>query len=426
VRVPNHFAVCLAVAVAAAGTAAADDKKTDAQPIIQFIFGGAPAKPDDKPAADTTHRQVKEIAVKGEVSGNTLQTLCLDADGNVVALVAPGRYGQKPESPVSEVQVYSPAGDLVRKWKVNFLGQSINAGPAGSVLVAGDGQIARFDKTGKTVAAVELPQVAALLKDGEKLRKDAAEQLAEQIKDNDAMVKQFKERYEQLLKKDTDGKITQAEKQQLRELKENARVYEEMAAQTKKRTVDDVVRDLTSRLRIVNAITATEKDVYVVTGEPKGYGYAVWRMDPEFKAAKQVMSGLRGCCGQMDIQARGDELFVAENCSHAVGRYTRDGQKLGTFGKRGQETEPACFGGCCNPMNVRVTADGSVYTAESEGHVKLFNAKGDFVCLVGTAKLQGGCKNVAVAASPDGEKVYFCDQPGSRILVLAKKAAKAE
>jgi hypothetical protein len=326
---------------------------------------------------------------------------------------------------VSEVQVFSPDGEPVRKWKVNFLGQSINAGPNGSVFVAGDGRIAQFDKAGTLMTEAELPMVTTLLKDAAKLKKQAEEQLKEAVQSSEAMVKQFRDRREKLLKKDTDGKITQAEKQQLRSLEQNVKVYEQMAEEAKKRTVDDVVRDLTGRLRIVNAVTATDKDVYVVTGEPKGYGYAVWRMGHDFKDAKQVLGGLRGCCGQMDVQARGDELLVAENCSHAVGRYTRDGKKLGTFGKRGQETDPTCFGGCCNPMNVRVTADGSVYTAESEGHVKLFSPTGEFVAAVGTAKLKGGCKNVALAASADGEKVYFCDQPGSRIIVLAKKAAKA-
>src|SRR3954471_16787023 len=124
----TRFASCLASIVAFAGPAAPNDKP-DASPLIRLIFG-APARPDDKPAADTTHQQVKEIAVKGEVSGNTLQTLCLDGNGNVVALVAPGRYGDKPGSPVSEVKVYSAGGERVRRWKVDFIGQSINAGPA--------------------------------------------------------------------------------------------------------------------------------------------------------------------------------------------------------------------------------------------------------------------------------------------------------
>jgi hypothetical protein len=432
VRVVTHFLLTIGLAVGFAVVVAAGDEPAGkpaepakfVKPLVELGGEPAPSK-NDKPAGEATHRQVKEIVVKGAVSGTTLQTMCLDGDGNIVALVAPSRYGNVPKSSGSEVQVFSPDGEPLRKWKVSFVGQSINAAPDGSVLVAGGGRIARFDKSGKAVAEVELPQVAALLKDNDALRKQAEEQLKEEIESNEQMVKQFKDRKEQLVKKDTDGKITEAEKQQLQVLNMNLTMYEQMAAQTKKRTVHDVVASLTSRLRIVNAVTATDKDVYVVTGEPKGYGYAVWRMGHDFKDAKQVMGGLRGCCGQMDVQARGGELFVAENCSHAVGRYTRDGKKLGTFGKRGQEMEPGCFGGCCNPMNVCVRADGGVYTAESEGHVKLFDAKGEFVALVGTAQLKGGCKNVAVAASPDGEKVYFCDQPGSRIIVLAKKAAKA-
>lgn len=413
---------CSALFLALASAAAADDAKPA---VVAAVRLNALVEPVDKPAVGTTHQQIKEVAVKGEVSGNTLQTLCLDGEGNVVALVAPGRYGEKPKSPVSEIQVYSPSGEPVRKWKVNFLGQSVNAGPDGSVFVAGDGRIAKFDKTGKAVTEIELPQVAAMLKDSDKLRKQAKEQLEQEIQQYVDIVKQFKDQQETLKKKDTEDKITQNEKAQLRALEQNVRMYEQMADQQKKRSVDDVVRDLTSRLRIINALAVTDKDVFVVCGETKGYGYAVWRMGHDFKDAKLVIPSLRGCCGQMDVQARGDELFVAENCSHAVGRYDRDGKKLGTFGKKGAETDPECFGGCCNPMNVRVTGDGSVYTAESEGHVKLFNSKGEFAGCVGTAKLQGGCKNVALAVSPDGEKVYFCDQPGSRILVLAKKPSKA-
>ncbi|HEX4588721.1 MAG TPA: hypothetical protein VH120_02250 [Gemmataceae bacterium] len=390
------------------------------------IAGPAIAAWAAKPTAETTHQQVKDIVVKGQEAGNALQTLCLDGDGNVVALVAPGRYGTKPKTPVSEVQVFSPAGDLVRQWKVNFLAQSINGGPGGSVLVAGDGRLAKFDKDGKPVSEVELPQVVALLKDSAKLRQKAKEQLEQEIQSYEQMAKQFKDQQERLKKKDADDRLNANEKAQLRALEQNVRVYEQIAEQSKQKTLDQVVAAMTSSLRTINAVAATEKDVYVVTGATKGHGYAVWRMDPELKAAEEIIPSVMGCCGQMDIQARGDDLFVAENCSHAVGKYTRDGKKVTSFGKRGQNLEPECFGGCCNPMNCRIATDGSVYTAESEGHVKLFNAKGEFVACVGTASLKGGCKNVAVAVSPDGERVYFCDQPGSRILVLAKKSAKVE
>src|SRR4051794_10815789 len=104
-RVVTCSALCLALVLAKAG------------------FG--PAAP--KTAAETTHHQTKEIAVKGDVSGHTLQTLCLDGEGNVVALVAPGRHGAAGKTAASEVQVFKPDGQPVRKWKVDFLGQSINA-----------------------------------------------------------------------------------------------------------------------------------------------------------------------------------------------------------------------------------------------------------------------------------------------------------
>jgi hypothetical protein len=72
-------------------------------------------------------------------------------------------------------------------------------------------------------------------------------------------------------------------------------------------------------------------------------------------------------------------------------------------------------------MNVRCAANGDVLTAESEGFVKRFNSKGEFVSVVGKRALSGGCKNVAVASSPDGKLVYMCDLPGSQIVIFAEK-----
>ncbi|MFQ3593377.1 MAG: hypothetical protein SNJ82_09370, partial [Gemmataceae bacterium] len=103
-------------------------------------------------------------------------------------------------------------------------------------------------------------------------------------------------------------------------------------------------------------------------------------------------------------------------------RYDREGKEIARHGKRGQDTDPECFGGCCNPMNLRANAQGEVFTAESEGIIKRYSSKGDFLGTVGYAPLTGGCKNVGIGASPDGSRVYFCDQPGSAILILAKKA----
>jgi hypothetical protein len=127
----------------------------------------------------------------------------------------------------------------------------------------------------------------------------------------------------------------------------------------------------------------------------------------------------------MDIQARGDSFYLSENTKKRVAQYDRSGKFVAAFGQSGRESDGLSFGGCCNPMNCRLAVSGDIYTAESEGIVKRFSAAGEFLGLVGYAKLTGGCKNVAVAASPKGDKIYFCDLPGSRIVVLAEKQSAA-
>jgi hypothetical protein len=73
-------------------------------------------------------------------------------------------------------------------------------------------------------------------------------------------------------------------------------------------------------------------------------------------------------------------------------------------------------------MNVRASGVGDVYTAESEGIIKRFSPSGEFIETAGVVKFGGGCKNVAVAVSPDANKLYFCDQPGQKFHILEKKA----
>jgi hypothetical protein len=138
-----------------------------------------------------------------------------------------------------------------------------------------------------------------------------------------------------------------------------------------------------------------------------------------------VLGPVSGCCGQMDIQASGEHFYLSENTKKRVAQYDRTGKLVSAFGKSGRESDGLSFGGCCNPMNCRVCATGEIVTAESEGIVKRFSATGEFLGLVGYAKLTGGCKNVAVAASPKGDRIYFCDLPGSRIIILAAKKTEA-
>lgn len=409
--------------------------------------------------SEASHPQSREIQVKG-MEGSTLQTMTLLPDGTVAALVAPSRYGDSGENAPSGVRLYDKAGAEIATWRVDFHAQSIAAGPNGHVFVGGDGQLAKFDTDGTLVATIELPHLKAALGDTEKLREHATQMQQKQEEQQEQFRTQFDDQKKDLeeklaeLRAKAEDDLTAVEKRRIKRFEQQLEQFEEISASFQVPSVDDLMKMLTDRLRIINGVTITETDVFVVTGATTGFGYSVWRMDHQFQNSKQVLGELRGCCGQMDVRAHGDELFVAENCGHRVGRYSRDGEPLGHFGQRagrtaavealsvkslvkrkskpaetaaGEEQEECPgFGGCCNPMNVWVTDDNLVYTAESEGIIRCFTTEGDYRGLIGQARLTGGCKNVAVAASQDGNTVYFCDQPGQKIIVLSRDDAEAE
>ena len=91
--------------------------------------------------------------------------------------------------------------------------------------------------------------------------------------------------------------------------------------------------------------------------------------------AEQIVTGLRGCCGQMDVQAGPNGVYVAENSRDRVCRYDREGEMLTHWGKSARKGLVG-FGSCCNPMNVCFGPKGTVLTAESTtGHIKQFDAE---------------------------------------------------
>ncbi|MCI0360977.1 MAG: hypothetical protein L0211_21060 [Planctomycetaceae bacterium] len=412
------------VKVAQPASSAAEKPAAKSKPAVEIAVEEAATI---KPGAEATasHEQIAAVEVKGE-EGSTLQTLSCTPDGKIVGLVAPGRYapigvtGKSAAS--SEVRLYSGEGKELQRWSLPFTGQSVGVGPNGTIYVAGDGRLAKYSADGKLLANVEVPHLAEALKDQEGLKKKAEEQL----KQEQLSFLNSKKVYEQIVKQLEENKQrSPTEEQQLKTYKNYLENFDTNVAARTNRKIDDVVKQITSRLRMINGIAATEKDVYIACGEMVGYGYAIWRMDEDLANPERVLGPVSGCCGQMDIQARGDHFYLSENTKKRVAQYDRTGKLVSAFGKSGRESDGLSFGGCCNPMNCRVCATGDIITAESEGIVKRFSATGEFLGLVGYAKLTGGCKNVAVAASPKGDRVYFCDLPGSRIIILAAKKAEA-
>jgi len=190
--------LCAAVGLCARGLAADEPtpppaKSADAPKTVDAAV--------DKAKAEPTHEKLVEIKVKGD-GGLGLQTLCADASGRILALVAQSRYFEGPaKDTTSEVHVLTADGKPVKEWKVAFHAHSINIGPDGTVFVAGDGKVARFDANGKALGQVELPHIADMLKDKEKMRADAEKQLKQQRDQFDKIKKQFTEQKEKLEKK---------------------------------------------------------------------------------------------------------------------------------------------------------------------------------------------------------------------------------
>ena len=420
--------------------------------LVESLFGGSaePAAVEDAPVASipgASHVQSGSIKIRGNRSGHQLQAFSLNKEGLIFAVVAaPRSYGAKLEGKnnTAEIRVFSASGEELRQWTVDFAVQSIAISPGGHVFVAGNGQIAKFDAEGKLLKSADAPHIAALLKNSAKLKDEAEAALEEEKEQYAEQVKALKEQVEPQqkmldeLKAAVDAKPeaerTTADKRKIRTLElaiKNMESQNKAALQFYKqrseRKIDDVISEMTSRLKIVNSLAATDQDVFIASGVTKGYGYAIWRTNHDFDGSEQIVTGLSGCCGQMDIGCCEDKVFVAENSRKRVLQYDRDGKKLGQWGEGNRNgAAGAGFGGCCNPMNVCFGSNGEVLTSESEGYIKKFTKEGSFLGVVGQAKVSGGCKNVAIAMSPTGDKAYFFDLQGSRIVILDKAAEKEE
>jgi hypothetical protein len=402
-------------------------KKEAAQPsLFTALFGGGDESAA-KPSSETTFKEAKAIPVKS--SFGSIVAIARGPEDTVVAIAGPARgVGSAAKSKKkggAEVQMYTKDGELVRKFAVEFAATAAATTPSGELLLAGDGKIARFDAQGKQLACIDAPHVADLLKNEAAIKKQAEERKASMVKMYEQQVTMLKKQVEAQAKreKEGEGKGTIAATRNKAQYESMIKMYEQQVKQMNDRPLEQYVAEITGQVKTVNALAASKDYVFLTCGEAKGYGYTCWRMNADFSRPKPVLTGLSGCCGQMDVQCCDDCLLVAENTRKRVGVYSFDGKSLRSFGKDGRESVGEGFGSCCNPMNTFPADNGSILTAESEGFIKRFDKDGKYVELVAQAKLSGGCKNVAIATSKDGKRVFCMDLPGSRLLVFAPKAA---
>lgn len=370
--------------------------------------------PPEKSLGRPTHKQVHTIKINtDDLAETSLNCFCLSPTGNVLAACG---------SETGEIREFTPTGEFVTSWELDHKPEAINVGSDGNIYVAGAGQLLKLSPSGEVLLQQAAPHVAAITANPEKIREDIIEQTKQMREQFTDQIKTYKDMLTPLQEKPEEER-TDEDKQQIAMFEQVIKQYEEMSEQygTEELTeeeLDEKVADSIAYKSRIASISEADGEVFIATGSMEGYGYDVWKMDTEFAVGEVIITGLRGCCGQMDVQCCKNGLFVAENSRHRVARFDTTGKEITSWGKQAREGLHG-FGSCCNPMNVAFGSDGSVYTAEDDtGRIKQFTPDGELIALIGKVDLVPGCKKVAISVDKEGKNIFMLDITRNEILVM--------
>jgi sugar lactone lactonase YvrE len=432
-----------------------------ASPVAAAPAAEAPAAENENAAADAnavseepTHRQTTIIQANVEGQPQTsITSFCLTPDDRILAGCA-GESG--------EIRVFDKEGKFVETWSIPVKPDAIYARADGTIFLAGEGQVVQLSKTGRILLQKEAPHAADLNANPQQLReqilaqaKQRADMMSRQTKQFDDMIarsdKEIASLKEQLaaLKGANDSDAANqpaaaAARAKARQTQLERRIamheqrktqYEAVKAQwaqiaqqnppaeLTEEQIDAQVKASLAQTMKVSSISATDDEVYLATRMAVGYGFQIWKTDDQFENAKSIVTELRGCCGQMEVKANANGVYVAENSRHRVCRYDREGTLVTAWGESARNGLEG-FGSCCNPMNVAFGPDDAVYTAEDNtGRIKRYSPDGKLLGLVGNVDLVPGCKNCSISVNHDGSQVYMLDITRNHIVRMDEKPA---
>jgi hypothetical protein len=398
-----------------------------------------------------THKQFKLFRPTHASLQVALQTFCLDSQGNIVAAVSTSGALVNNESVSGMVLYYSPEFELTKEVALDFAPTALNFDSDGTLYVAGNGKLAKIDADGKIIQKSATPNLldADNLRDKAKAKLEAErEQMSASYKSQIDMIdkaiaikkkadkkddpaeeeKKTEEPKEASSETEAEGEVDESYVEQLtqvsmEELENMRKSYDDYLKQFKvgQPIQDEEVESAIAGMGQVRSLAIGDEDVFVTCPANMGYGYDIWRVNKDLTDAKVVVKGVSGCCGQMDIQAKGKQLYVAENTKFRVGVYNQNGKLTAKFGSQ-DRTGKTGFGSCCNPMNIRCCDNGDVLTAESSiGTIKRFDASGNLVATIGKAKIGGGCKHVALAHDAKLDRYYMMYEDEAAVCVLVNQ-----
>lgn len=357
-----------------------------------------------------THRQVRTIRPEIDGQKAQLHTFCLSPGGEVVAACS-------LESSGGALVFLDAKGNSLKQVKLEFAPTAVNFAPDGSIFAAGNGKLVHLQSDGTLIKSGESPAANMSEEDKEKAIKQAETQAKQMAAMLEQQLKMLKDQIEKIEKKE-ESERSRLETARLDAFQGQLEMYESIASEQLTINPEDIL----SQTLTIPSIAVSDQDLFVTCRSAAGYGYEIWRTNYDFEDAKRVVDSVSGCCGQMDIQCCEGNLVIAENSNFQVAFYDRDGKAISSFGKR-DRTSKSGFGSCCNPMNVRPLADGTVLTAESSiGHIKRFDQEGKLLGYVGKAKIGGGCKHCALGFDADSDTYFLMHQDANQICVLANQA----
>jgi hypothetical protein len=388
---------------------------------------------DEEKKFEATHSEVEPLVPQRNGDKGRLHTFKLDNSGNIVAgLTFSGGSRKAAEEDTEAVsaegadfpnvlQVFSPDFQLIRQIPTDFPPTALTIDQDGNYLCGGDGKLALFSPEGKLLKSAWSPNLdsgsdeerrAKLVEDYKKQMEQIRQVYETQLKSIADQIAEIEEKY-----KDSEKEMSRRDKARLKSLEAQTESYNEfLKQQTDTEITESQIESMLRAGGGINSLAVTGEDVFVTVRS--GQGYEIWRTDRNFEGGEMIKEGLRGCCGQMDIDAGEGKLFIAENCEFQVGVYDRDGERLHSFGERADEKNMG-FGSCCNPMNVICCANGDILTAESSiGKVKRFNANGEMTAYIGKARIGGGCKHVSIGFDASRDRYYVQYEDENTICVL--------
>jgi len=265
-------------------------------------------------------REVRSIESPGG-AGQILAFHTLADGGLVIATGAGQRYGAgtladavvlllrstggKPKpKPTNQLIWVDASGAQRQAAPLPFACKGVTVAPDGAVIAVGDDRVVVFSPEGEQLAEATAPHFQLTDEERATFEAESAEQHREMLEIRQQQLKQY------TAVKDAIEAIPEEERtaRQQRELTTAVMVVKSMeeSIQRHEASPEQWIAGQLASARSIHRVAASRDLLFLVAREPTGYG--VWRCGRDFSSPKKIISGLSGCCGQMDVQVVGDEL----------------------------------------------------------------------------------------------------------------------